>query len=199
MFIALSRLFKGRLLEPFLATLLFAVHPLHTEVVANIKSRDEILSFLFLLGSLYYVLGHATSGRRGDLIKTGLCFFLALLAKESAITWIAVLPLALYFFTDATRKTYTGVVVAAIIPTVLFLMIRAGVLTGESGPAVVVDNYLNGIPDFLTQRTSAITLVGLYVLKCFVPYPLISDGSYSHFPPYPISDWHFLVAPAAFI
>ncbi len=32
----------------FLTTLLFIAHPLHTEVVANIKSRDEIVSFLFL-------------------------------------------------------------------------------------------------------------------------------------------------------
>lgn len=31
----------------FFITLLFAVHPIHTEVVTNIKSRDEILCFLF--------------------------------------------------------------------------------------------------------------------------------------------------------
>lgn len=32
----------------FLTTLLFAVHPIHTEVISNIKSRDEILSLLFI-------------------------------------------------------------------------------------------------------------------------------------------------------
>src|ERR1700747_3576458 len=31
----------------FLSTLFFAVHPIHTEVVASIKNRDEILAFLF--------------------------------------------------------------------------------------------------------------------------------------------------------
>ena len=34
-------------------TLLFIAHPLHTEVVANIKSRDEILSFLNLIAALF--------------------------------------------------------------------------------------------------------------------------------------------------
>jgi len=34
---------------PFIAALLFAVHPVHTEIVANIKGRDEIL--VSLLGS----------------------------------------------------------------------------------------------------------------------------------------------------
>ncbi len=41
---------------PLIATLLFVVHPVHTEVVANIKSRDEILSLLFTLFSLSFLL-----------------------------------------------------------------------------------------------------------------------------------------------
>ena len=32
----------------FLGALLFAIHPIHTEVVANIKSRDEIFSMIFI-------------------------------------------------------------------------------------------------------------------------------------------------------
>src|ERR1700722_1364838 len=38
------------------ATLLFAFHPVHTEVVANIKSRDEILGLLFGLLSFYFLM-----------------------------------------------------------------------------------------------------------------------------------------------
>ena len=40
----------------FLAAFLFAIHPLHTEVVANIKSLDEILSVLFIMLTFIYVL-----------------------------------------------------------------------------------------------------------------------------------------------
>ena len=39
---------KGLLLA-FLAAILFAVHPVHTEVVASIKNRDEILAFFFVV------------------------------------------------------------------------------------------------------------------------------------------------------
>jgi hypothetical protein len=39
---------KGILLA-FLASILFAVHPIHAEVIASIKNRDEILAFLFLM------------------------------------------------------------------------------------------------------------------------------------------------------
>ena len=34
---------------PYVTSILFCFHPIHTEVVANIKSRDEILCFLFLM------------------------------------------------------------------------------------------------------------------------------------------------------
>ena len=47
---------KWYLSVPFIAALLFALHPIHTEVVANIKGRDEILALLLALAAAYYVL-----------------------------------------------------------------------------------------------------------------------------------------------
>ena len=46
---------EDRLTLVALITLLFAVHPLHTEVVANVKSRDELMCALFLFLSLNLV------------------------------------------------------------------------------------------------------------------------------------------------
>ena len=53
-FILLNRLliikqtqFSNLIHLPFLTALLFIAHPVHTEAVANIKGRDEILSLLF--------------------------------------------------------------------------------------------------------------------------------------------------------
>ncbi|MBK8806067.1 MAG: hypothetical protein IPO21_05220 [Bacteroidales bacterium] len=40
----------------FWATMLFVFHPIHTEVVANIKGRDEILTFLGALAALYVAI-----------------------------------------------------------------------------------------------------------------------------------------------
>ena len=199
LFLTLTKLFRQQLLVSFLATLLFAVHPLHTEVVANIKSRDEIMCLLFLCWSLISVIRYSETDEKGSLFKASLFFFLAILSKESAITWLAVIPMSLYFFTDAKRSHYTGAIIATIIPTVLFLLIRKAILGVGTGPTPIVDNYLEGIPDFLTQRTSAIALLGLYAYKLFVPYPLLADGSYSHFPPFPVTDWHFLVTFLAFV
>jgi Tfp pilus assembly protein PilF len=194
LFVTLTRLFKERLEIPFITVLLFALHPLHTEVVANIKSRDEILALIFLLMALRSALAYGADGKGSRLIGLSAWFFLAMLSKESSITWIAVLPLVLYFFTDAARGKYLPVALAATLPSILFILIRANILGNQPESIPVVDNYMAGIPDFLTQRTSAIAIVGLYFFKLFIPYPLVSDGSYSHFPPYPVGDWHFLLS-----
>ena len=54
LFLTLRKMLGERFaLLAFGASLLFAVHPLHTEVVANIKSRDEIMSFFFSALTLY--------------------------------------------------------------------------------------------------------------------------------------------------
>lgn len=39
---------------PLLILLLYAIHPSHTEVVASLKNRDEILSFIFMIISVIY-------------------------------------------------------------------------------------------------------------------------------------------------
>jgi len=50
LFLFLKKLLKNHnAVFPFLISLLFSMHPIHAEVVANIKSRDEIMSFLFLM------------------------------------------------------------------------------------------------------------------------------------------------------
>ena len=41
---------------------LFLIHPVHTEVVANIKSRDEILAMLFGIASLIFLLNFLANG-----------------------------------------------------------------------------------------------------------------------------------------
>ena len=82
----------------FISCLLFAVHPIHTEVVANIKSRDELLSLLFILCSFIFAFRYIINQKKGDLAMFTFVFFLALLSKEYAITLIVFLPFAFYLF-----------------------------------------------------------------------------------------------------
>ena len=87
-------LFLTRLSVPrpaaFVAALLFAIHPVHTEAVANISGRSDLLLAVF---ALLLLLFHSAGGRR-CVLGSACSLFLALLCKESAL----VLPAVLIFY-----------------------------------------------------------------------------------------------------
>jgi hypothetical protein len=193
MFIVLNRYLKGNLIIPFITTLLFAVHPLHTEVVANIKSRDEIAGLLLLMGSLYYFFNYVNSETNKGLFAGIFLYFAALFSKESAITFLVITPLIFYFFTNAAKAKYYASVGGMLIGTVIFLLIRRKVLGNVTSLIPVEDNSLAGITDFLQQKLNAIYLLGVYFYKMIIPTPLMADASYNTFPPEPITSWKVLV------
>src|SRR5439155_22255608 len=80
----------------FVASVIFLAHPLHTEVIANVKSRDEILSFLFIVLT-FIALCRSRQTKRSSHLASGLfSYFLALLSKEYAVSLIALIPLFLF-------------------------------------------------------------------------------------------------------
>src|ERR1044072_4371477 len=78
----------------FLSVLLFTIHPIHTEVVANVKSRDEIFSLLFITLTFIYFFRYELYRRRKDMWLGVAAFFLALLSKEYAVALVVLLPAA---------------------------------------------------------------------------------------------------------
>jgi len=86
----------------FVAGLVFAVHPVHVEAVANVVGRAEILSaLLFLLACLLLVRGGERLGA-ARLLGVLALYFLAFLTKESAVTLLAVV-----FLLDGARGRLT--------------------------------------------------------------------------------------------
>lgn len=200
LFRMLRRYMKENITVPFITTLLFAVHPIHTEVIANIKGRDDILCFLFFVCTALYVHRFVLQRKTQHLLLAGVMFFLSLISKESAITFLAVIPLMLYFFTDADKDVYKKVSITIGVVGILFLGIRALVLKGTGTfSAPEVDNYIAGIDGFFAQRATAITITGIYLLKLFVPYSLVSDASWPQIPVYGFSSWEFLLSLAVLL
>ena len=72
----------------FLGVLLYAAHPVHTEVVASLKSRDEILVLIFVLLSSLSFLKY-TELNSPKYFAIGILFFLlSLLSKITGIPFI---------------------------------------------------------------------------------------------------------------
>jgi hypothetical protein len=196
--------FLGRLMPdtsvliPISITLLFLVHPIHSEVVANIKSRDEILSFLLAVLALTLSLRRENTG---TLIFAGALYLLSLLSKESAITVLGVLPFMLYFFTKKTMKQnllQTGVFACA---AFIYLVLRRLVL-GEITASLnvsAIDNFLVLAGDFNTKTATALEISGKYLSLMFFPHPLSVDYAYNQIPIVTWADYRPLLSVAAYL
>lgn len=92
----------------FLAALLFTMHPIHSEAIANVKSRDEIFCLIFISLTFFYSFRYIETKKNIDLFWSCLMFLLALLSKEYGIMLLILLPLAVYTFTqnDFDIKTF---------------------------------------------------------------------------------------------
>ncbi len=89
-------------LFPALATLLFAAHPIHTEVVASIKNRDEIFSFLFGISALFWALRYARQGTIKEFMLFMLLIILSVLSKRSVLSYAVIIPLAACWLSNAS-------------------------------------------------------------------------------------------------
>lgn len=172
--------FPAQPLAAFVAALLFLVHPLHTEVVANVKSRDEIFSVLFITLTFIKAFEYNITKRKQTLLMACTYFFLALLSKEYAITLIVLLPLSLYIFSGNSAKQSFTAFLPLLIPFALYLLMR---FAATSGPAEGAElNIMNNPYLYATAAQGIATKVLVllnYVGMLFFPYRLAADYSYS--------------------
>jgi tetratricopeptide (TPR) repeat protein len=85
---------------PFIAAVLFAVHPIHTEVVAWVGGVTDLSFTLFFLLALYLYILSADRGvhQKGLYLLSIASFFLATLCKEPALTFPLILAAYDYAF-----------------------------------------------------------------------------------------------------
>jgi len=176
------------------AALLFAAHPLHTEVVANIKSRDELLNVFFSVAALYAWARWLEQPLAGRLVLALGCYFLALMSKESAVTLLPVFGLASWFFFEKTARQSLVHALWFALPVVVFLGLRAAVL-GQSTDHFVVsemDNPIVAAQGFGERTATGFMVLWKYFQLLVLPYPLLSDYSYRHLPVVGWTNWQAL-------
>ncbi len=165
------------------ASLLWFFHPIHTEVVANIKGRDEIMAFCGELATLLLLLKWLISQKVSDLLLMAFVFFLSLLAKENAITWLAIFPLSIYFFKKEELKKAKPAFAALFGVAAVWFFIRYQVVGG--GLKSVADSIMNDpfLESSISEKYATIMLtLGKYIQLLFYPHPLTYDYYPKHIP-----------------
>ncbi len=168
-------------LLPFVITILFVAHPVHTEVVASLKNREELLSFLGSMASLLFFLRYY-KGKHFINIFYGLFFYVfAYLSKETALVFIAVIPLTLYFFSEFSFKKlfliFTLLLSAGIITR---YMVNSGLPVNYS--TVFFENPLVFNNKLLIKLSTGMYVLGFYLKILIFPHPLLFYYGYNMIP-----------------
>jgi tetratricopeptide (TPR) repeat protein len=176
-----------------LAGVLFAVHPIHTEVVANCVGRAELLAAALALLAFWLHRGAVRSPRGGtlDALAAG-AYALGLLAKEHTIAMLVVLPLTDLVLDDARdlrrflgklrgrRAAFYG---ALLVATLASLALRAAVVDSVLGAHAVGGRLGIGYNVIVAAPLEARLLTALAV-QCRAlwllvwPFRLSADYSY---------------------
>lgn len=176
---------------PFIVAMLYIGHPIHTEAVANIKGRDEVMCMMFSVLVLIYAVKYVQTNKAANIVIASVLYFVALMSKENAITFIAVIPLVYYFFTKAKGKDYGVATVALILPAAIFLALRSTYtqsgITAES-PEILNNPFAGEYKAFsIHYGTTVYTFLRYYWMLIF-PHPLTHDYYFNQVPYYKLSD-----------
>ncbi len=82
----------------FLGLLIFIVHPIHTEVVLSLKNREEIFCFFFGALAWKQAIRYYDKQKVYSIILSILFLVISFLSKETAIVFLAIIPISLFFF-----------------------------------------------------------------------------------------------------
>jgi tetratricopeptide (TPR) repeat protein len=175
------------------ATLLFGLHPVHVEAVANLVGRAELLAALFSLLALWcwthtgpLTLGGpaespAGGRRRVALYGAALCLFLALCSKEVAFATPGLMvALELWMRRDVGSRGWVRAAVLApcVLALVLYFVLRVAALETlvplqQVQPAENLLVSLGGVERLATS----IGLVARYAALLVYPIGLSADYS----------------------
>ncbi|MFT4682230.1 MAG: tetratricopeptide (TPR) repeat protein, partial [Flavobacteriales bacterium] len=184
--------------------LFYAVHPLHTEVIANIKSRDELLQFLFCSISLInYVLWF----RRKNpifLLLGLLSFGLGFLSKENAIAILGIVGFQLLFFETGIIKRKLMALIPLVLSGFSALALMAFTLTTTEGQGEtagwgiffedqILGNSFMASGSMLERMGNGAFLLNRYLFKYYVPTELVYYTGYNHIPLLDILSWQLLL------
>lgn len=166
----------------FLAALLFAWHPAHTEVVNSLKNREELLSVLLGFSSFYFALKFfelKSQSIKYAFLSIGL-IFLACTAKLSALPFAFIIPVWLYFKQpkDFTKKQNLVFNAAVFLLPILFV---AAVASKSEFIILDLENPWDYVG--IEQKLGlAMRSLWFYLQFLFVPFPFSFYYGYNVIP-----------------
>ena len=202
LFLFLQQIFREKSVWlPLGIAILFMAHPIHTEVVANIKGRDELLAFAFMMLSLYALVRQGQATQSIWFLASLVFYFLCVLSKETGLAMFGLVPFTLYFFTEIKLKTILTRSALFLIPALIYFFFRMAAMDSMTfgSDMLVINNSLMGAESVSERLATAISILGRYVGLLIFPHPLSYDYSFNQVPLVGWGSWRTLAALALYV
>lgn len=167
---------------PFVTVLLFALHPLHTEVVASLKNREELLVSLFGFSALLQFIRYTEKPKKLRLLCGFLMMGLGVLCKATLAPFMLAIPILLWVFDKLSLKkaVILGICLPAFTALVYFLPVQ--LMSIDLGrETYFFENPLAFMPAIDRLPTAVYSLL-IYLKLHLFPYPLLSYYGYDQVP-----------------
>jgi protein O-mannosyl-transferase len=179
----MHRLFRNyHYLFGFIITLLFAAHPIHTEVVASLKNRDELFMLLFALIALWQAIRYADTRKNKHIYWAMGMFLIAFVSKPTAAAFFFIFPLTLYFFTDMELKTVIRISVFMLLASVVAAFGPFLYLPPHDRTLAFLENPLTVEGGFFNHIAYAGFSLYYYLRLVIFPHPMRYYYGYNLFP-----------------
>lgn len=181
-------------------TIIFIVHPIHTEVVANIKCRDELLMFLFMLLSIKSFVKFETLKKYTHLASAIIFALLSILSKKNGFAILGIVPV-IFYFKGFNWKRILVFVGSFIVVFVLFKFIKKGVMSAQSVRDFKFhENPLLANGSSFMERLSLGLYCSLFYLKMLIfPFKMSYYYGYSTIPLVNWKMWQVWVSLAIYL
>ena len=167
-----------------LIVLLYAAHPIHSEVVANIKTLDELLAAFFGFSAWYYFLKAFDDNDSNikNILLFSILALLTILSKESGIVFFAIIPLSLLLIKKADFKKVFLYALPFVGVTILFFLLRQNAIDSQvsNPPLPVLDNVLYIANTAGEKIATRFLTLYLNFKTLVIPYPLAWDYTYQY-------------------
>ncbi len=176
--------FKNNHILALLAAILFTVHPIHTEVVANVKSRDEIMSLLFICLTFILAFKYQEHKKMWMLVCGMVSYFLAFLSKEYAISLIVLLPMSFFLFNRYTLAQSIKASLPFLGVMVVYIIMRLQIVDSMSpnSDSDILNNPYAKVTDANEKLATQISTTLNYLKLLIFPDHLSADYSYNTIP-----------------
>jgi protein O-mannosyl-transferase len=154
--------------------LLFAIMPIHTEVVASLKNRDILLTFIFCMLALKkFIQFHASDFKKWKYLCLTLFFYyLAYLSKLDALPFMVIIPVIVLLKNPKQYKWIAVFVFTLLISYILFKVTKKSIFGSHADTRIyyTFENPLYFKHELKYKLIATFNSLGFYINQIIFPY-----------------------------